>query len=61
MGRKAKTYIRKATRAGKRSLYINIPADIVRELKIRERQKLVVKRVGKRISIEDWKPKKKKK
>ena len=47
-------YIRKVTRVGKRSLSIVIPADIVRELKIRERQKLVVRRSGKKIVIEDW-------
>jgi bifunctional DNA-binding transcriptional regulator/antitoxin component of YhaV-PrlF toxin-antitoxin module len=50
-----KKYIRKVTRSGKRSLFINIPAEIVDELKIRERQKLVVKRSGKKIIIEDWK------
>jgi bifunctional DNA-binding transcriptional regulator/antitoxin component of YhaV-PrlF toxin-antitoxin module len=58
MGRKAETYIRKVTRASKRSLYINIPADIVRELKLRERQRLVIKRVGEKIVIEDWSPEK---
>jgi antitoxin component of MazEF toxin-antitoxin module len=58
MGRRARSYIRKVTRVGKRSLFINIPADIARELKLRERQKLVVKRVGKKIVAEDWSPKK---
>jgi len=32
-----------------------IPADIVKELGIRERQKLVVKRSGQKIVIIDWK------
>jgi len=32
-----KKYIRKVTRQGKRSLSINIPAEIVDELKIREK------------------------
>jgi bifunctional DNA-binding transcriptional regulator/antitoxin component of YhaV-PrlF toxin-antitoxin module len=50
-----KKYIRKVTRSGKRSLFINIPAEIVDELKIRERQKLVVKRSGEKIMVEDWK------
>lgn len=50
-----KKYIRKVTRAGQRSLFINIPAEIVDELKIRERQKLLVKRSGKKIVVEDWK------
>lgn len=48
-------YIRKVTRVGKRSLSIVIPAEIVDELDIRERQKLVIRRRGKKIIIEDWK------
>lgn len=50
-----KKYIRKATRTGKRSLSVVIPAEIVDELKIREKQKLVLKKKGKTIIIEDWK------
>ncbi len=50
-----KKYIRKVTRQGKRSLSVVIPAEIVDELKIREKQKVVVKRSGKKIVIEDWK------
>ncbi|MEA1981802.1 MAG: hypothetical protein U9N54_12650 [candidate division Zixibacteria bacterium] len=50
-----KKYIRKVTRVGKRSLFINIPAEIVDELGIRERQKLEIKRSGKTIVIKDWK------
>lgn len=49
-----KKYIRKVTRVGKRSLSVVIPANIVRKLKIRERQKLIVRRRGKKIVIEDW-------
>jgi antitoxin component of MazEF toxin-antitoxin module len=48
-------YIRKVTRVGERSLSVVIPADIVKELGLRERQKLVVKRSGNKIVIEDWK------
>jgi antitoxin component of MazEF toxin-antitoxin module len=47
-------YIRKVTRVGKRSLSLVIPADIVKELEIRERQKLVVRRSGQKVIIEDW-------
>jgi len=47
-------YIRKVTRQGKRSLSVVIPAEIVDELKIREKQKVVVKRRGKSIIIKDW-------
>ncbi|MDA3840763.1 MAG: hypothetical protein PF572_06805 [Patescibacteria group bacterium] len=50
-----KKYIRKVTRVGQRSLSVVIPADIVSELKIRERQKLTIRRSGKKIIIEDWK------
>lgn len=48
-------HIRKVTRVGKRSLSAVIPADIARELGIRERQELVVRRSGQKILIEDWK------
>ena len=50
-----KKYIRKVTRVGKRSLSVVIPAEIVHELKIRERQKLVVRKSGDKIILEDWK------
>jgi len=45
----------KVTPVGKRSLSVVIPADIARELGIRERQKLVVRRSGQKIIVEDWK------
>jgi len=48
-------YIRKITRVGRRSLSVVIPAEIVDELKIREKQKVVVSRSGGKIIIEDWK------
>ncbi len=48
-------YIRKVTRIGKRSLSIVIPAEIAKELKIREKQKLVISRKGRSIIIKDWK------
>jgi len=49
-----KKYIRKITRVGKRSLAVVIPAEIVDELKIREKQKVVLRRSGKNIIISDW-------
>ena len=52
-----KKYVRKVTRVGKRSLSVVIPAEIADELKIREKQKLVITRQGKKIIIADWKPK----
>jgi len=48
------TFVRKVTRVGQRSLSVVIPAEIVDELSIRERQKLAIHRDGKQIIIEDW-------
>lgn len=50
-----KQHVRKITRVGKRSLSVVIPADIVDELGFRERQKVVVRRSGTKVIIEDWK------
>lgn len=49
-------HIRKLTRmGGGRSMGITLPIEMIRELKWRERQKLVVKKRGKKLTIEDWK------
>jgi len=48
-------YIRKVVKNGRNSYYINIPKEIIKELKIRERQKLVISKRGKGLSIIDWK------
>jgi len=48
-------YIRKVTRVGKRSLSIVIPAEIADELKLKEKQKLVITTKGRSIVIKDWK------
>ena len=50
-----KENIRKIVKNGRNSYYINIPKDIMRELGWKERQKLVVRRRGTRIVVEDWK------
>ncbi|MFA6376717.1 MAG: AbrB/MazE/SpoVT family DNA-binding domain-containing protein [Candidatus Paceibacterota bacterium] len=42
-------------RLGKTSLSITIPRDLVLDLGWREKQKVVVKKRGKGIVIEDWK------
>ena len=47
--------IRKLTRLGGHSLGLTIPIEIVRVLGWRERQKVVVKKIGKRLIVEDWK------
>lgn len=46
--------IRKITRVGQGSLAVTIPVSIVKTLGLRERQKVVVRREGKKIIIEDW-------
>lgn len=46
--------IRKLSRIGDRSIGLTLPIEIVRKLKWREKQKVVVKLRGKRITIEDW-------
>jgi len=50
-------HIRKLTRVGfeGRSLMVTLPIELVYELGWRERQKVVVKKIGKRLIIEDWK------
>lgn len=47
--------IRKLSKSTGGSVYVTIPIDMVRELKWREKQKVVVKMKGKTIVIEDWK------
>jgi antitoxin component of MazEF toxin-antitoxin module len=47
--------IRKITKNGRNSYYVNIPYDMVKELRWKERQKVVVKKSGKKVIIEDWK------
>jgi len=51
-----KPHIRKLTRmGGGRSLGLVLPADLVRDLNWRERQKVIVEKKGKKIIISDWK------
>lgn len=46
--------IRKLTKIGGRSYGVIIPIGFIRALKWRERQKLTVRKVGKKLIIEDW-------
>lgn len=46
--------IRKLSRIGNRSIGLTLPIEMVRKLKWREKQKVVVRLRGKKISIEDW-------
>jgi len=47
--------VRKITRVGKTSLAITLPKEMAKELKWKERQKVVVKRVRGGVLIKDWK------
>ena len=47
--------VRKLTRMGGSSIGLTLPIEIIRELKWREKQKVVVKKRGKGILIVDWK------
>lgn len=47
--------IRKLTKVGRQSIAVTLPIEIVREFGWREKQKVIVKKSGKRIVIEDWK------
>ena len=58
MNRKAEEKnIRKLTRLGKLSIAVTIPRDLVVELGWREGQKVVAKKRGRGVFIEDWQPK----
>lgn len=46
--------IRKLTKLGGQSIAVTIPIDIIRELKWQERQKVTVRKSGKKLIIEDW-------
>jgi len=46
---------RKLTKVGGHSIAVTIPIELVRDLGWRERQKVVVKKRGKKLVIEDWK------
>lgn len=47
--------VRRIIKNGRGSYYINIPRELVKELKLKERQKVVIKKYGKGILINDWK------
>jgi bifunctional DNA-binding transcriptional regulator/antitoxin component of YhaV-PrlF toxin-antitoxin module len=47
--------IRKLTKVGNGSISVTIPIEDIRELGWREKQKVVVKRKGKKLIITDWK------
>jgi hypothetical protein len=47
--------IRNLTRVGKTSISVTIPVEMLKKLKWKERQKVVLNLKGKKITIEDWK------
>jgi len=47
--------IRKLGTSGQKSITVTLPIEIVRGLKWRKGQKVVVKKQGGRVVIEDWK------
>jgi antitoxin component of MazEF toxin-antitoxin module len=47
--------VRKLTKVGPKSLSVVLPIDYLRELGWKERQKVVVKKRGQKLTIEDWK------
>jgi len=49
--------IRKIVKNGRGSYYINIPKEIMKELRWREKQKLTVRKSGDKVVVEDWKEK----
>jgi len=52
-----KRNVRKLTRTGGgRSISVTLPIDEVRKLKWKDRQKVVVRRVGNKFIIKDWEP-----
>ncbi len=47
--------IRKITKNGAGTYYISVPKELLKELKWKERQKVVVKKRGQGVLITDWK------
>ena len=48
--------IRKLTKTGRgKSMSVTLPIEYIRELKWRSKQKVTVRKVGKKLIIEDWK------
>ena len=51
----SKENIRKITKTGSGSYYIIVPKEMIKELGWKERQKVILKRIGKDIKISDFK------
>ena len=46
---------RKIVKNGRESYYINIPKNFLKEFGWKERQKLTIRKSGKKLIVEDWK------
>ncbi len=46
--------VRKLNKIGGNSYFVTLPISYIRELKWREKQKVVIKKKGKKLIIEDW-------
>ena len=46
--------IRKLTRVGRGSISVTIPVEMVKQLKWKERQKVVLSLKNKKVTIQDW-------
>ncbi len=57
MRKLAEKNVRKLTRLGKSSLAITIPKEFLTSLGWREKQRVVLKKRGQAIIVEDWKEK----
>lgn len=50
-----KKEVRKIGKNSQGTYYVSLPKELVKELKFKEKQKVVISRSGKKIVIEDWK------
>jgi antitoxin component of MazEF toxin-antitoxin module len=46
--------VRKIIKNGAGTYYVSIPKDMIKKLRLKERQKVTVRTSGKKIVIEDW-------
>jgi len=46
--------VRKLSKTGGGSITVTLPIELIRELKWREKQKVVVKKRGNKLVVEDW-------
>lgn len=54
MAKKIKGSVRKITKVGGKSFCVTIPIEVIKKLRWRERQKVVVTLSGKKVIIQDY-------